>query len=106
LARSRAREVKVQLSKLERFKGRLVAERATKVDLLDTEYWFAVSFETREQVEAFARWLGPAYGGKYVDGLALASRLGVDVGPRATFPAERPFARRLLALAADEPPED
>ena len=106
MARSRAREVKVQLSKLERFKGRLEAERATKIDLLDTEYWFAVSFETREQVEAFCAWLGRGYDGKYVDGLALAARLGVDVGPRAKFPAERPFARRLLELAKDEPPED
>ena len=106
MARTRSREVKVQLSKLGRFIDKKNTEADTKLDLLDSEYWFAVTFENREQVEAFCRWLGPTFDGKYVDGLALAERLGVDVGPRQRFPVERGFSKRLAELARDVPPKE
>lgn len=101
-----ARKVKQQLGKLARFVAKREAEKETKIDLLDTEYWVSIVFETREQVEAFTRALGPGYGGKYIDGLALADQLGIDVGPRQEFPRERPFSRRLLELAREVPPPD
>ena len=106
MARSRAREVRKQIGKLGKFIDRKNLEADTKLDLLDSEYWFAVSFENREQVEAFCRWLGPAFDGKYVDGIALAERLGVEIGRRQIFPAIRGFSRRLTALALDVPPKE
>ncbi len=101
-----ARKVRQQLGKLGRFIEKREAEKNTKIDLLDTEYWCSVVFENREQVEAFQAALGPGFGGKYIDGIALADLLGIDVGPRQHFPAERPFSRRLLELAREVPPAD
>lgn len=52
----------------------------------DSEYWFAVCFQTREQKEAFLAALDLlAQGDKYLDGAALAKRLGVAL-PAAAVP--------------------
>lgn len=51
----------------------------------DTEFWFAVYFQTREQKEAFLRAIG--YGGaqdpdKYLDGQELAEKQGIKLPAR------------------------
>jgi hypothetical protein len=55
----------------------------------DSEYWFAVYFQTREQKEAFLQKMMTAdgtpwseQGDKYLDGQQLAKRHGIDVPPR------------------------
>lgn len=48
----------------------------------DSEYWFCVYFESREQVEQFQRKVGiipRLHGDKYVSGPAFAELLGVDL---------------------------
>jgi len=50
--------------------------------LVDPDFWFAVCFQSREQKEAFLTavgWLD--HGSRYLDGLWIAKRLGVDVQP-------------------------
>lgn len=52
----------------------------------DSEYWFAVCFQTREQKEAFLtamKWI--LAGDKYLDGAMVARSLGVDL-PSAEVP--------------------
>jgi hypothetical protein len=65
----------------------------------DSEYWCALCFETREQADAFAAAVGGKAGDKYVDGVALARRLGVDlpVSDMTYRPTARPN-NRLLSL--------
>lgn len=101
---SSARAVKVQVEKLDRFVAKRIAERS-KVERLDTEYWMAITFENRAQVVAFSAWLGREFSGKYVNGVALAERLGVDIGERPTFPDDKPCSKRLAALASPTPPQ-
>jgi hypothetical protein len=55
----------------------------------DSEYWFAVYFQTREQKEAFLQKMMTAdgtpwseQGDKYLDGQQLAKRHGIDMPPR------------------------
>ena len=48
---------------------------------LDTEYWTCLVFQSRKQKEAFLmamNWLDK-YGDKYLDGVAIASELGVNL---------------------------
>lgn len=61
------------------------AERQRELDATDSEHWFAVNFETREQKEAFLRALGLFdEADKYLDGLAAAKILeGLLTKPRA-----------------------
>ena len=52
----------------------------------DTEYWFAVCFQTREQKDAFlqaVKWF--EHGDKYLDGAVIAKKLGVTL-PSAEVP--------------------
>jgi hypothetical protein len=68
------------------FLQRSKAERARFVAATDSEYWFAVCFQSREQKEAFLRamkWLG--YGDKYLDGTKVARRQGISL-PEASVP--------------------
>lgn len=51
-------------------------------DAFDTEFWFAVYFQTREQKEAVLERLGALRDGdKYVDGVAFAKALGITLPP-------------------------
>lgn len=64
----------------------------------DTEFWFSVYFQSREQKEAFLEalsWL--ANGDKYLNGLELAEAMGIRL-PEVTLPKPRPFNRKLLNL--------
>lgn len=58
-------------------------QRNRRMDFItDSEYWFAVSFQTREQKEAFLQALNLyAHGDKYLDGYVVARKLGVTLPP-------------------------
>jgi hypothetical protein len=69
------------------------AERRDRYRLLtDTEFWIAVCFQSREQKEEFLEKVGwLSLGDKYIDGLALAELVGVDVEP---IPLEAPAIKK------------
>lgn len=49
----------------------------------DSEYWFAMYFQTREQKERFLaamKWI--AHGDKYLDGQWVAKKQGIELPPR------------------------
>lgn len=49
---------------------------------VDTEFWFAVCFQSREQKEEFLQKAGLLdLGDKYLDGLRLAEKLGINIEP-------------------------
>lgn len=65
---------------LKKFKARAKEERALFYENVDSEYWVAIGFQSREQKEAFLRlagWL--ALGDKYLDGLEVAEAMGIDI---------------------------
>lgn len=60
---------------------------------LDSEYWFCVCFQTRDQKEAFLKamkWF--EHGDKYLDGKFVAKKLGVTLPPiDLRFVPEKPL---------------
>lgn len=90
-----ARAISVS-KKLEAFKKAANAEDRRFEDILDTEYWVCVCFESREQKNEFLRWLEGRGGGedledeKHIDGLRVAEALGANLtSPRVRFPKTR-----------------
>lgn len=64
------------------FADRAKAERKRFRQATDSEYWFAVCFESREEKEKFLKSAGvikSMMGDKYLDGRKLAQILGVDM---------------------------
>lgn len=62
------------------FKSRSSRENERFVQATDSEYWFCVCFQTREQKEEFLQKLRLLeLGDKYLDGLLVAKRLGVKI---------------------------
>lgn len=50
--------------------------------LVDSEFWFALCFQSREQKEEFLRLIGwEDLGDKYLNGLEVAERLGLPIEP-------------------------
>lgn len=73
------------------FRDRMKREQARFLQVVDTGYWTCVCFATAEQHFAFRRALGwDRYGGRYVDGVALARDMGVDIPPSPEFPRTQP----------------
>lgn len=72
-----------ELSELQKgFKQRADAEKDRFIKATDSEYWFAVCFESRQEKEAFlkaARIGKKMMGDKYIDGQKLAKVLGIDM---------------------------
>ena len=65
------------------FKQRERTEEQRFHDATDTEYWFALCFQTREQKEEFLHRMGWfELGDKYLDGMAAAERSGVELTSR------------------------
>jgi len=67
---------------LEGFKARAARESQRLADATDSEYWFAVCFQTRAQKEEMLQKLGLLADGdsaKYIDGLALAAPFGITI---------------------------
>jgi hypothetical protein len=80
------------------FQDRARQEAARFELATDSEFWFAVYFQSREQKEAFLQlldWLSE--GDKYLNGLALAEKLGLKL-PEVKLPKPRPFSPKLLKL--------
>ena len=79
------------------------AERFTLAT--DSEFWFAVGFQSREQKEAFMaamKWLG--YGDKYLNGCHIAEDSGIKLPQvKLSDPTKKPVDRRLDALAMRPP---
>ena len=67
----------------------------------DSEYWFCVVFQSREQKEEFLRNSGLiADGDKYINGVAAAEKLGVALTPASMKPAGLcKIDRKLAAIA-------
>lgn len=66
------------------FKDRAAAEAKRFELATDSEYWFAVCFQSREQKEQFLRALAERFGlkddgDKYLDGWELAKALGIKL---------------------------
>lgn len=65
----------------------------------DTEFWFAVCFQSREQKEEFLRQMGWSDNGdKYLNGLDLATRQGISL-PHVDLPKPKNISARLQRLA-------
>jgi hypothetical protein len=65
---------------LQGFKDRAKAEAKRFELATDSEYWFAVCFQSREQKEQFLRGLQMlADGDKYLDGRKLAAKMGIKL---------------------------
>lgn len=65
----------------------------------DTEYWFAVYFQTREQKEAFLKavdWF--EHGDKYIDGQFAAKKMGIEIPPRTVPFKVGKIDKKLAAL--------
>lgn len=72
---------KTELTALQKgFRDRNAAERERFERATDSEHWFAVTFESREQKEAFLTAIGMIQAGdKYLDGRELARVLKVEL---------------------------
>lgn len=58
------------------------AQQAAAIELAnDSEFWFAMYFQTREQCEAFVNHFGLEQN-KYIDGQAAAEKMGVPLPKR------------------------
>ncbi len=80
------------------FKERAQQEAARFELATDSEFWFAVAFQSREQKEAFLaamQWL--QNGDKYLNGVALADQMGIDI-PQVQLPKPKRVSKRLLEL--------
>lgn len=65
------------------FRERIKTENSRFQNTTDSEYWFAVCFQTREQKDAFLKAMNLfLIGDKYLDGLEVAKQLGIDI-PKA-----------------------
>lgn len=67
-------------------------------DATDSEYWFALCFQTREQKEEFLRkmrWID--FGDKYLDGMTCARASGITlesrIPPQRSYTIDTGFAR-------------
>ncbi|OCG77376.1 hypothetical protein A9G42_05580 [Gilliamella sp. Nev6-6] len=62
------------------FRKRMKMENARFQNTTDSEYWFAMCFQTRAQKEAFLRAMDLfLLGDKYLDGVEVAEKLGIDI---------------------------
>jgi hypothetical protein len=62
------------------FKSRQATEQARYEDAVDSQFWIAICFQTSEQAEEFLKktgWLD--IGEKYLDGLEVAQRMGINL---------------------------
>jgi hypothetical protein len=68
--------------------------------VIDTEYWVALCFESREQKEAFLKAVNLfAQGDKYLDGRLFAQHCGIEIPNEAPPHRERGIDPKLAELA-------
>lgn len=62
------------------FRERIKTENSRFQNTTDSEYWFAMCFQSREQKDAFLRAMNLfLIGDKYLDGVEVAKQLGIDI---------------------------
>jgi hypothetical protein len=77
------------------------ADRSRFEVAVDSEFWFALYFQSRAQKEAFLTAMGwLLYGDKYLNGLQIADHQGIIL-PNEVLQAKTRGAGRLTALAED-----
>ena len=77
---SEADNKNVMSAALAAFKAQAKNETKTFQDNTETEYWFCVCFQNREQKEEFlkkAGWFN--HGDKYLDGQFVAKKMGIEI---------------------------
>jgi hypothetical protein len=83
------------------FKQRARAEQDRFELATDSEFWFAVCFQSREQKEVFLQALNWfQHGDKYLNGNLIADAIGVDL-PKVKLPSPTGVNGRLIGIAAD-----
>ena len=90
---------------LDGFKQRAQREDQRFWDAVDSEFWVAFCFQTREQKEEFLTKLKLMdLGDKYLDGMEAARVMGVTLESRVPINSEpRSFDREFLNIAMDLP---
>lgn len=82
------------------FSGRAKLEAKRFELAVDSEYWFCVFFQNREQKERFLQAMDWAtQGDKYLNGLALAELQGINIGKRIEMPKPKNISKRMKRLA-------
>lgn len=65
---------------LKKFKAQKAEEHKTFIENVDSEYWIAVCFQSREQKEEFLRRTGlMQFGDKYLDGMDVADHMSINI---------------------------
>lgn len=81
------------------FSGRAKLEAKRFELAVDSEYWFCVFFQNREQKERFLQAMDWAtQGDKYLNGLALAELQGINI-KRIEMPKPKNISKRMKRLA-------
>lgn len=88
---------------LQGFKDRAKREQQRFVQATDSEFWFAICFQTREQKEEFLhKWLGSLdLGDKYLDGMQVAELLGILLESEVPPMPKLRTDSKLAAMARD-----
>lgn len=92
---------------LKAFKEQAQAEAKLFQDTTDSEYWCCICFQSRAQKEAFLRALAvPPDEDKYVDGVALAKAMQIELPPASVRFVEREVERSMVEIGLIEPPPE
>lgn len=96
-------EAEAELSEvLAGFKERAKREESRVENATDSEYWFCLCFQTRDQKDEFLRKMGWwEIGDKYLDGMEVAHALGIRLEADVPPMPQLRIDRRLAALADD-----
>lgn len=84
------------------FKARSNERDAHYKTAMDSEFWFAVCFATREQKDAFLQakaWV--LAGDKYLDGAVVAELMGVELPPKPSWMKKKSHVKKGLASLAE-----
>lgn len=102
-------DTKAELNALQSgFIARAKQENARREKATDSEYWFCVCFQSRDQVEEFLKksgWAKPNV--KYIDGQQVAKAIGVKLTPDTTgfgqTRIDRKLAKFTMEVSDEEP---
>lgn len=84
---------------LDGFRQRALQEQDRFTLATDSEFWFAIGFQSREQKEQFLREMGwTELGDKYLDGTVLAAAYGIHLVPAPLGDPTKRVDRKLKEL--------
>jgi hypothetical protein len=90
------------LEALQQFKQKATREEQRMLDATDSEFWVALCFQNRAQKEEFLRRLDILdLGDKYLDGMAVANRLAIDLETTFEGMPIRTIDSKLTGMAPD-----